>query len=57
MMTPEEFTNKMRELYDKPYIDVEIEHAEANDMMCDILRELGYGEGVAIFEGAVKWYA
>jgi hypothetical protein len=58
-MTPDEFATKMRESFpsDDSYFDVEEAHAYADDVMCDILIELGYGEGVEIFKKARKWYA
>lgn len=59
-MTPEEFKNEMQKISNRQgekYIDVEITHAEADDLMCEMLRELGYGEGVDVFEDMPKWYA
>lgn len=29
----------------------------ADKLMCDVLTQLGYGEGVEIFKNAPKWYA
>lgn len=59
-MTPEEFKNRMLEISDqlgKNFCDEEITHSEADGLMCDLLRELGYGEGVDVFEDMPKWYA
>lgn len=59
-MTPEEFKNKMQKISDQQgevHVDIEITHAEADDLMCELLRELGYGEGVDVFEDMPKWYA
>lgn len=59
-MTPEEFRDKMRAIFaeDKDsYPDLEASHANADGLMCELLRQLGYGEGVEIFEKADKWYA
>ena len=59
-MTPEEFKNEMQKIRNrlgKKYIDEEIIHAEGDDLMCKLLRELGYGEGVDVFEDMPKWYA
>lgn len=55
VMTPEEFATKMRELSDSG--DLEGAHVEMDDLMCEILKSLGYGEGVEIFENTDKWYA
>ena len=54
-MTPEEFKEKMILLNDDR--DIEYSHIKADELMCDILRELGYSEGVEIFENMHKWYA
>lgn len=54
-MTPEEFAARMREIMQGG--DKEIEHEVADSLMCDVLRNLGYEDGVAIFESADRWYA
>lgn len=62
MTTPEEFAAKMRNIpktldsHGRPW-DAEDSHILADDYMCDLLRELGYEEGVYIFENMNKWYA
>lgn len=49
------FANRMRRLseMDNP----EIAHFEADILMCKLLTELGYDEGVKIFKNMFKWYA
>ena len=37
--------------------DPEQAHADADQMMCDVLRHLGYGAGVDVFLKMLKWYA
>lgn len=37
--------------------DIEYSHGAADDLMEQVLTELGYGEGVQIFEQMGKWYA
>jgi hypothetical protein len=54
-MTPEDFKNKMIEI-DK-YDDTEDKHTEADGLMCEILSELGYEDGIEIFRSMYKWYA
>ncbi len=56
VMTPEEFAKKVREAFSGPG-DAENWHAEADYVMCELLRQLGYGKGVDIFEAGQKWYA
>ena len=57
VITPEEFTKRMQEIHDRYLDDEEVVHSEMDDLMCDLLRELGYGEGVDIFDKTHKWYA
>ena len=49
------FANKMRRLDEM--CDVEVAHYKADQLMCELLTELGYGEGVEIFKDMSKWYA
>ena len=59
-MTKEEFYHKMlaieEEFIDKRD-DKEDFHYYADKLMCDLLIELGYGQGVEVFLDAPKWYA
>lgn len=64
LTSPEAFAEKMRNI---PKIldeaktrhgwDEEDSHELADQYMCDLLVELGYGEGVNIFEDMPKWYS
>lgn len=56
-MTPKEFANKMQSLIDRLEDDIEGCHAEADYLLCLALKELGYEEGVKLFEEMTKWYA
>lgn len=56
-MTPEEFATEMRKAQDKHDGDEECMHGAMDGIMCDLLRQLGYEEGVNIFEETPKWYA
>lgn len=49
------FANEMRRLYkmDNP----EEAHYKADVLMCELLTELGYSEGVEIFKEMYKWYS
>ncbi len=51
------FADAMREIAKQAEDDEERSHAIADGLMCDLLRELGYGEGIDIFESMPKWYA
>lgn len=63
VMSPAEFLEALKEI-DKTtkrpgrqYDDYELFHISADDLMCEILRGLGYGDGVDFFETHEKWYA
>ena len=56
-MTPEEFANEMRGVCECWSKNTEFKHAAMDRIMCDLLRQLGYEEGVDIFEDTRKWYA
>ena len=56
-MTPKEFAKEMQNICLLSHDDREIAHCDADDLLCQVLRELGYGEGVDIFEEMDKWYA
>lgn len=55
-MTPEEFATRMEECR-KFSGDPEICHGQADDLMLECLRSLGYGTGCDIFEDLPRWYA
>lgn len=62
MTSPKEFAEAMRNI---PEVlnkrghqwDQEDSHIVADSYMCELLRELGYGEGVDVFENMSKWYS
>ena len=31
-------------------------HIEMDELLCKVLKSLGYGEGIKIFENTNKWY-
>lgn len=49
------FANEMRRIDRND--NTEMAHILADELMCKLLRELGYGEGVDIFEKMDKWYS
>ena len=55
IMTPEAFATAM--LVVKEDNDMEERHQRADALLCEVLRSLGYGEGVEVFESLSKWYA
>lgn len=57
IMNRKEFAREMKELEAKYGGDKEVLHGAGDDLMCEMLKALGYGEGVEIFEKWDKWYA
>jgi len=55
IMTPDEFLAAMQEIAKNG--DEEGRHLEADALICKMLRQLGYGMGVDVFNGMQKWYA
>ena len=37
--------------------DPEVMHGKADDLVCELLKSLGYLEGLKIYEKMEKWYA
>ena len=56
-MTPEEFYLKMCTLLTKNGNDFAELHRDMDQLMCELLAELGYEKGVKVFENADKWYS
>lgn len=52
--TPEEFARMMKNQMSG---DEEGAHYEMDELMVELLRRLGYGEAMDIFEKQPKWYA
>lgn len=57
MTTPEEFAKQMVDLRERYRGDAEAFHAKADNLICAVLSELGYHEGVKVFEEEERWYA
>lgn len=56
MISPKEFAEKMKQIAEKRD-DEEVCHVEMDDYICEVLKALGYEEGVEIFEDTPKWYS
>lgn len=57
VMNPQEFYKKMKELAEIEDFDEEDLHVDMDDLMCRVLTDLGYGDGIKIFNETPKWYA
>ena len=53
-MSKGEFSKRMRKIAKDP--DTEAAHAEADKLLCEMLKQLGYGAGVKVFEDMDRWY-
>ena len=51
------YLDKMRNAVDESRIDAETAHRNGDDILCDLLRELGFNDIVDEFELIRKWYA
>lgn len=56
MISPKEFAEKMGQIAEEKD-DTEVCHVKMDDYICEVLRTLGYEEGVKIFEDTPKWYS
>ena len=54
-MSPKEFYDEMKRL--AKVNDTEAWHRDADDLMCSLLRTLGYEDGVEVIESEKKWYS
>lgn len=55
VLTPTEFAEAMKHIADMRFIDDS--HYAGDELMCNLLRSMGYQEGVEIFENMDRWYA
>lgn len=56
VMSPDDFFERMVGI-DQFYKDKELKHAVADELMCEVLRRLGYEKGIQVFDNMDKWYA
>ena len=54
-MTREEAIEKLKD--EQKNDDIEMAHVRADDVLCDLLRSLGYGDVVEEYEKVEKWYS
>jgi hypothetical protein len=58
IMTPKEFEIKMKELQynDGDELVMYNTHHQADELLCEILKSLGYEDGIKIYEESGMWY-
>lgn len=54
-MSPQQFEEEMIFLKAKYGDDEELCHIKMDELMCEVLMDLGYEAGVEIFENTPKW--
>lgn len=54
MLSPKEFKEEMERL---SHLDTERRHIAMDDCMAQLLTDLGYGEGIEIFNRVPLWYS
>ena len=55
--SPDRFAKEMKAIREEEGGDYEIAHEKMDNIMCRVLLELGYRDGVAFFNEQKKWYA
>ncbi len=56
-MNPEEFYEEMLQLKNDFEEDEEEVHMHMDNLMCELLSTLGYGDGIDVFNKTYKWYS
>ena len=56
-LSPLEFAVEMSKIKLECGGDEEVAHLTMDDLMTEQLKQLGYSEGVAVFDSPGKWYA
>ena len=54
-MSPAEFKEEMLKISENG--DIEVRHGDADTLMATVLRELGYQDGIDIYDDMEMWYA
>ena len=58
IISPDEFKKAVQKIIDSGWVrDPESGHADYDALCTEVLISLGYGEGVAIADTQVMWYA
>ena len=58
-MTPKEAEEKMAAIVkrqDSPFTNIGEDHIEADNILCDLLQSLGYGEVIDIYKNIRMWH-
>lgn len=52
-----DYVTRMQEISEESKQDPESAHVKADDLLCEILTDLGYGDVVNIFNNMERWYS
>ena len=55
-MNTKEFYENMRLIKEKYKNDPEVLHLEMDNLMCTLLKDLGYGDGIEVFNSCEIFY-
>lgn len=56
-MTRKEFASRMQAITDRKGEDPEHDHKEADDLLCECLKSLGYSDGIEAYDNIQMWFA
>ncbi len=56
-MSDLEVAKKLKEIREMFKDDIEVQHLEADELLCEVLKSLGYVKTVVEYEKVSKWYA
>jgi len=56
-ISPEKFKEEMLKIKASSEKDPEAAHGDADDLMCKVLRQLGYASGIDVFDNRTAWYS
>ncbi len=56
-VTPAEFEDRMTDCAEEGIRDPELAHIHADELMCEVLTQLGYGKGIEMFNKVQRWYS
>lgn len=56
-MDKKEAEKQMQRIVDNSGNDTEAEHSNADDILCELLKSLGYRKLIKLYKDIYKWYA
>lgn len=53
----EKYINKLKKIQEEQKYDEEVRHGLEDELLCELLTELGYKKIVELYDSTDKWYA